>query len=61
MHTDIWLLDNILSREERYFITFIDDHSISTKFIYFSEAQEKFNIYQLEVENQLNKKNKVLR
>ena len=48
----------------KYFITFIDD---STKYCYVfllkskDEALEKFILYKNEVENQLNKKIKVIR
>ena len=48
----------------KYFITFIDDN---TKLCYVyllkskDEAIEKFKVYKSEVENQLNKKIKVLR
>ena len=48
----------------KYFITFVDD---STKYCYVyllkskDEALEKFILYKTEVENQLNKKIKVLR
>ena len=50
--------------DNKYFITFVDD---STKYCYVyllkskDEAIEKFALYKREVENQLNKKIKVLR
>ena len=65
IHTDVCDLKSIPTRGgNKYFITFIDD---STKYCYVyllkskDEAIDKFNLYKNEVENQLNKKIKVVR
>ena len=65
IHSDICDLKFIQKRGgNKYFITFVDD---STKFCYVYLLKikdvviEKFVLYKNEVENQLNKKNKVLR
>ena len=65
IHTDICELNGILTRGgRRYFITFIDDCSRYVH-VYLlknkDEAFSMFKIYKAEVENQLNKKIKVLR
>ena len=58
-------LNNIITRGgKKYFITFIDDFFIFS-YVYVlntkSEALEKFNLFWIEVENQLGKKVKTLR
>ena len=65
IHSDICDLKFVQTRcGNKYFITFVDD---STKYCYVyllkskDEAIEKFVLYKTEVENQLNKKIKVLR
>jgi len=65
VHTDICELNGILTRSgKRYFITFIDDCS---RFVYVyllkhkDEALTAFKSYKLEVENQSEKKIKILR
>ncbi|KAI3773048.1 hypothetical protein L6452_04246 [Arctium lappa] len=65
IHTDVCDLKSIPTRGgNKYFITFIDD---STKYCYVyllkskDEAIDKFVLYKNEVENQLNKKIKVVR
>ena len=65
IHTDVCDMKSTPSRGgNKYFITFIDDN---TKLCYVyllkskDEAIEKFKVYKSEVENQLNKKIKVLR
>ncbi|KAJ9561120.1 hypothetical protein OSB04_006280 [Centaurea solstitialis] len=65
IHTDVCDLKSIPTRcGNKYFITFIDD---STKYCYIyllkskDEAIDKFMVYKTEVENQLNKKIKVVR
>ncbi|KAD7117956.1 hypothetical protein E3N88_05224 [Mikania micrantha] len=65
IHTDVCDLKTIPTRGgNKYFITFIDD---STRYCYVyllkskDEAIDKFVLYKTEVENQLNKKIKVLR
>ena len=65
VHTDICELNGILTRGgNRYFITFIDDF---TKFTYVylmrnkDQAFDMFKVYKSEVENQKDKKIKVLR
>ncbi|KAJ9543763.1 hypothetical protein OSB04_023470 [Centaurea solstitialis] len=65
IHTDVCDLKSISTRGgNKYFITFIDD---STKYCYIyllkskDEAIDKFVVYKTEVENQLNKKIKVVR
>ncbi|KAJ9556794.1 LOW QUALITY PROTEIN: hypothetical protein OSB04_011408 [Centaurea solstitialis] len=65
IHTDVCDLKSIPTRGgNKYFITFIDD---STKYCYVyllkskDEAIDKFMVYKTEVENQLNKKIKVVR
>ena len=65
IHSDICDLKFVQTRGgNKYFITFVDD---STKYCYVyllkskDEAIEKFILYKTEVENQLNKKIKVLR
>ncbi|TLX69083.1 transposase family protein, partial [Labilibacter sediminis] len=65
IHTDVCDLKSIPTRDgNKYFITFIDD---STKYCYIyllkskDEAVDKFVLYKTEVENQLNKKIKVVR
>ena len=65
IHCDICDLKLVQTRGgNKYFITFVDD---STKYCYVyllkskDEAIEKFVLYKNEVENQLNKKIKVLR
>ena len=65
IHSDICDLKLVQTRSDnKYFITFVDD---STKYCYVyllkskDEAIEKFVLYKNEVENQLNKKIKVLR
>ncbi|KAD4384796.1 hypothetical protein E3N88_24964 [Mikania micrantha] len=65
IHTDVCDLKSIPTRGgNKYFITFIDD---STRYCYVyllkskDEAIDKFVLYKTEVENQLNKKIKVLR
>ncbi|KAK8594089.1 hypothetical protein V6N13_125899 [Hibiscus sabdariffa] len=65
IHSDICDLNFVQTRGgNKYFITFIDDN---TKYCYVyllkskDEAIEKFKIYKLEVENQLNKKIKMVR
>jgi len=65
IHTDLCDLKFMPTRGgNKYFVTFIDD---STKYCYVyllktkDEAIEKFAMYKLEVENQLNKKIKVVR
>jgi len=65
IHTNVCHLKTIpTSGGNRYFITFIDD---STKYCYIyllkskDEAKDKFILYKNEVENQLNKKIKVVR
>ncbi|KAK1422305.1 hypothetical protein QVD17_25324 [Tagetes erecta] len=65
IHTDVCDLKSVPTRGgNKYFITFIDD---STKYCYVyllkskDEAIDKFVLYKNEVENQLNKKIKVVR
>ena len=65
IHSDICDLKFVQTRGgNKYFITFVDD---STKYCYVyllkskDEAIKKFVLYENEVENQLNKKVKVLR
>ena len=65
IHTDVCDLKFIQTRGgKKYFITFIDD---CTRYCYVylmrskDEAVEKFALYKTEVENQLNKKIKILR
>ena len=65
IHSDICDLKSSQSRDgNKYFITFIDD---STRYCYVyllkskDEAIEKFVLYKSEVENQLDKKIKLLR
>ena len=65
IHTDVCDLKSVPTRgDNKYFITFIDD---STKYCYVyllkskDEAIDKFILYKNEVENQLNKKIKVVR
>ena len=65
IHSDICDLKFVQTRDDnKYFITFVDDN---TKYCYVyllrsnDEAIEKFVLYKNEVENQLNKKIKVLR
>ncbi|KAI3728565.1 hypothetical protein L6452_17203 [Arctium lappa] len=65
IHTDVCDLKSIPTRGgNKYFVTFIDD---STKYCYVyllknkDEAIDKFVLYKYEVENQLNKKIKVVR
>ena len=65
IHSDVCDLKFVQTRgSNKYFITFIDD---STKYYYVyllkskDEALEKFILYKNEVENQLNKKIKVIR
>ena len=65
IHSDVCDLKSVQTRGgNKYFITFVDD---STKYCYVyllkskDEAIEKFVLYKNEVENQLNKKIKVLR
>ena len=65
IHTDVCDLKTIPTRGgNKYFITFIDD---STKYCYIyllkskDEAVDKFVLYKAEVENQLNRKIKVVR
>ena len=65
IHSDVCDLQSIPSRGgNKYFITFVDD---STKFCHVyllkskDEAFDKFVLYKNEIENQLNKKIKVLR
>ena len=65
IHSDICDLKFVQTKGgDKYFITFVDD---STKYYYVyllknkDEAIEKFVLYKNEVENQLNKKIKVLR
>ena len=65
IHSDVCDLKFVQSRgSNKYFITFIDD---STKYCYVhllkskNEALEKFVLYKNKVENQLNKRIKVLR
>ena len=65
IHSDICDLKFVQTRGgNKYFITFVDD---STKYYYVyllkskDEAIEKFVLYKNKVENQLNKKIKVLR
>ena len=65
IHSDICELNGILTRGgKRYFITFVDDHSRYT-YVYLmrtkDEAFEMFKRYKSEVENQKEKKVKVLR
>ena len=64
IHSDICDLKLVQTRGGKYFITFVDDN---TKYCYVyllkskDKAIEKFVLYKNEVENQLNKKIKVLR
>ena len=65
IHSDVCDLKFVQTRGgNKYFITFIDD---STKYCYVyllkskDEAIEKFALYKKEVENQLNRKIKILR
>ncbi|GJW82155.1 retrovirus-related pol polyprotein from transposon TNT 1-94 [Tanacetum coccineum] len=65
IHTYVFDLKSVLTRgDNKYFISFIDD---STKYCYVyllkskDEAIDKLFLYKNEVENQLNKKNKVVR
>ena len=65
IHTDICDMKSIPSRgEKKYFITFIDD---CTRYCYVyllngkDEAIDAFKQYKIEVENQLNKKIKMIR
>ncbi|KAK9052683.1 hypothetical protein SSX86_029313 [Deinandra increscens subsp. villosa] len=65
IHTDVCDLKSVPTRGgNKYFITFIDD---STRYCYVyllkskDEAIDKFVLYKTEVENQLNKKIKVIR
>ena len=65
IHTDVCDLKMVQSRGgNKYFVTFVDD---CTKYCYVyllkskDEALDKFILYKTEVENQLNKKIKVLR
>ena len=65
VHSDICELNGILTRGgNRYFITFIDDHSRYT-YVYLmkhkDQAFQMFKIYKSEVENQKGKKIKILR
>lgn len=65
IHTDICELNGILTRGgNRYFITFIDDHS-RYMYIYLMkhkyEAFDMFKVYKNEFENHLSKKIKTLR
>ena len=65
IHSDICDLKFVQTRgDNKYFITFIDD-SIKYCYVYLlkskDEAIEKFVLYKNKVENQLNKKIKVLR
>lgn len=65
VHSDLCELNGILTRGgKRYFITFIDDCSRYT-YVYLlkhkDEAFSAFKSYKAEVENQLDKKIKVLR
>ncbi|KAG5527251.1 hypothetical protein RHGRI_028223 [Rhododendron griersonianum] len=65
IHSDICELNGVLTRGgKRYFATFVDDFSKYT-FVYLlrtkDEVFNKFQAYKNEVENQLNKKIKVLR
>ena len=65
IHSDICELNGLLTRgDNRYFITFIDDSSIYTYVYLLKHKDETFNvfkIYKAEVENQLDKKIKILR
>ena len=65
VHSDICELNGILTRGgNRYFITFIDDHSKYT-YVYLmkhkDQAFQMFKTYKSEVENQIGKKIKILR
>ena len=65
IHSDICELNGILTRGgNRYFITFIDDHSRYT-YVYLiktkDQAFDMFMCYKSEVENQIEKKIKILR
>ena len=65
VHSDICELNGQLTRGgKRYFITFIDDHSRYT-YVYLmktkDEAFDKFKEYKAEIENQKDKRIKVLR
>ena len=63
VHSDVCELNSVLTRwGKRYFITFIDDFS---RFIYVlrnkDESFDMFKRYKTEVENQRNRKIKILR
>ena len=65
IHSDLCELNGVLTRDgKRYFLTFIDDFSRYTYVFLLKHKDETFDafkLYKLEVENQLNKKIKVLR
>ena len=65
MHSDLCELNGILTRSsKRYFITFIDDCSRYTYVYLFKHKDDAFTAlkcYKTEIENQLDKKIKVLR
>jgi len=65
IHIDVCGSNRIPTRDGiRYFVTFIDDHS-RYSYIYRLKSEDEvlnwFMVYKIEVENQLEKKNKILR
>lgn len=65
IYSDIYELNNVITRgDKKYLITFLDDYSrfsyvhlLKNKF----EAHKNLNLFRLELENQLEKKIKILR
>ena len=65
VHSDLAVFKDIESRGgKRYYITFVDDYSRYTKLYllkFKDEAENTFYVYKAEVENQLDRKIKMLR